>query len=66
MQNPETAFHFQLHWIGASAKFVDDTIQSWSRTVERYGLRMVEAYIDQVSTRRLMWPKVADPKDVDR
>ena len=57
IQNPETAFHFQLHWIGASAKFVDDTIQSWSRTVERYGLRMVEAYVDQVSARRQVSPR---------
>lgn len=48
IQNPDAAFHFQLHWIGTSAKFIDDTIQTWSRTVDRYGLRLVEAYVDQI------------------
>jgi DEP domain-containing protein 5 len=49
IQNPATAFHFQLHWVGTSAKFIDDTVQTWSRAVERYGLRLVEAYVDQVT-----------------
>jgi DEP domain-containing protein 5 len=49
IQNPATAFHFQLHWVGTSAKFIDDNIQTWSRAVERYGLRIVEAYVDQVT-----------------
>ena len=49
IQNPASAFHFQLHWVGTSAKFIDDTVQTWSRAVERYGLRIVEAYVDQVT-----------------
>lgn len=49
IQNPDSAFHFQLHWIGTSAKFIDDMIQTWSRVVDRYGLRVVEAYVDQIT-----------------
>lgn len=48
IQNPDAAFHFQLHWVGTSAKFIDDMIQTWSRVVDRYGLRLVEAYVDQI------------------
>lgn len=49
IQNPASAFHFQLHWVGTSAKFIDDTIQTWNRTIDRYGLRLIEAYVDQVT-----------------
>lgn len=49
IENPATAFHFQLHWVGTSAKFIDDTVQAWGRAVERHGLRIVEAYVDQVT-----------------
>ncbi|KAG8821492.1 vacuolar membrane-associated protein iml1 [Serendipita sp. 399] len=48
MQNPGTAFHFQLHWVGTSAKFIDEMIQTWSRSIEWFGLRLVEAYVDQI------------------
>lgn len=49
IQNPGSAFHFQLHWIGSSAKFIDDMIQRWSQSIERFGLKLVESYVDQIT-----------------
>ena len=49
IQNPGTAFHFQLHWVGTSAKFIDEMIKTWSRAIDWYGLRLVEAYVDQIT-----------------
>jgi hypothetical protein len=50
IHNPGTAFHFELHWIGTAARCIEDVIhRQWGWTVERYGLKLVEAYIGQVS-----------------
>ena len=46
--NAETGFNFQLHWLGATARLIDDLVQTWTRAVERYGLRLVEAPIGQI------------------
>ncbi|KAI0949833.1 hypothetical protein AcV7_008487 [Taiwanofungus camphoratus] len=49
IHNPATCFHFELHWIGTTARCIDDILRQWSRTIERYGLKLVEAYVDQIS-----------------
>ena len=49
IHNPATSFHFELQWIGTTARCIDDTLRQWSRTIERYGLRLVEAYITQIT-----------------
>ncbi|KIO23515.1 hypothetical protein M407DRAFT_27041 [Tulasnella calospora MUT 4182] len=48
IHNPYTALHFELNWMGTTARFIDDTVQSWSRSIEKYGLRLVEAYVDEI------------------
>ncbi|KAG8887158.1 vacuolar membrane-associated protein iml1 [Tulasnella sp. 332] len=49
IQNPGTAFHFELNWVGTTAKFIDELLQSWSHSIEKYGLRLVEAYVDPIT-----------------
>ncbi|KAI0748730.1 hypothetical protein C8Q80DRAFT_1103693 [Daedaleopsis nitida] len=49
IHNPATCFHFEFHWIGTTARCIDDLLRQWSRTIERYGLKLVEAYVDQIS-----------------
>ncbi|KAL1937614.1 hypothetical protein VTO73DRAFT_13000 [Trametes versicolor] len=49
IHNPATCFHFEFHWIGTTARCIEDLLQQWSRTIERYGLKLVEAYVDQIS-----------------
>ncbi|KAF8582674.1 hypothetical protein K439DRAFT_1413077 [Ramaria rubella] len=49
IHNPMTAFHFELNWISTSARCLEELIRQWSRTIERYGLRLVEGYVDQIT-----------------
>ncbi|EGN95758.1 hypothetical protein SERLA73DRAFT_162510 [Serpula lacrymans var. lacrymans S7.3] len=49
IQNPETVFHFELQWIGTTARCIEDMLRQWSRTIERYGLKLVEAYVTEIS-----------------
>lgn len=48
VHNAENGFNFQIQWLSATAYLVEDLVQSWMRTVERYGLRLVEAPTAQV------------------
>ncbi|EIN07073.1 hypothetical protein PUNSTDRAFT_114572 [Punctularia strigosozonata HHB-11173 SS5] len=48
MHNPATVFHFELHWIGTTPRLIEDQVRSWNRVIERYGLRLVEAYVTQI------------------
>lgn len=49
IHNPGTVFHFELQWIGTTARCIEDQLRIWSRTIERYGLKLVEAYVTQIS-----------------
>ncbi|KAF8891283.1 hypothetical protein BD779DRAFT_1514381 [Infundibulicybe gibba] len=49
IHNPATVFHFELQWIGTTARCIEDQLRQWSRTIERYGLKLVEAYVTQIS-----------------
>lgn len=46
--NPANGFNFQIHWLGTTARFIEDTVQSWTRSVERFGLHCIEAPINQI------------------
>ncbi|TFY57828.1 hypothetical protein EVJ58_g6788 [Rhodofomes roseus] len=48
IHNPATCFHFELQWIGTTARCIDDLLRQWSRSIERYGLKLVEAYVTQI------------------
>ncbi|KAG6868803.1 hypothetical protein C0993_010099 [Termitomyces sp. T159_Od127] len=49
IHNPGTVFHFELQWIGTTARCIEDLIRQWGRIVDRYGLKLVEAYVTQIS-----------------
>ena len=40
--NRGAAYHLELNWLAGSGKIIDQTIQSWSRQVHRFGLTLVE------------------------
>ena len=48
IHNAETVFHFELQWIGTTARYIDDLIRQWGRMIERYGLKLVEAYVGEI------------------
>ncbi|KAF7314328.1 DEP domain-containing protein [Mycena kentingensis (nom. inval.)] len=49
IHNPGTVFHFELQWIGTTARCIEDQLRQWNRAIERYGLKLVEAYVTQIS-----------------
>ncbi|KAL0946406.1 hypothetical protein HGRIS_012631 [Hohenbuehelia grisea] len=49
IHNPATVFHFELQWIGTTARCIEDQLRQWSRVIEKYGLKLVEAYVTQIS-----------------
>ncbi|KZT50534.1 hypothetical protein CALCODRAFT_183186 [Calocera cornea HHB12733] len=49
IHNPVNAFHFEMNWIGTTARYIDDVVWSWGRDIEEFGLKLVEAYVDQIS-----------------
>ncbi|KAH7914031.1 hypothetical protein BJ138DRAFT_1123902 [Hygrophoropsis aurantiaca] len=49
VHNPSTVFHFELQWIGSTARCIEDMLRQWSRAIERYGLKLVEAYVTEIS-----------------
>ncbi|KAF9585086.1 vacuolar membrane-associated protein iml1 [Lunasporangiospora selenospora] len=54
--NIKHCYHFQLHWLGCTARFIEDMLQSWGRTAERCGLKLVEVPIEQDSQGRAFNP----------
>lgn len=49
IHNPETVFHFELQWIGTTARCIEEQLKAWNRVIERYGLKLVEAYVTQIN-----------------
>lgn len=49
IHNPSTVFHFELQWVGTTAHCIEDLLRTWTRTIERYGLTLVEAYVNQIA-----------------
>ncbi|KAJ4488454.1 hypothetical protein J3R30DRAFT_940415 [Lentinula aciculospora] len=48
IHNPGTVFHFEIQWIGTTPRYIEDQLRQWSRTIEKYGLKLVEAYVAQI------------------
>ncbi|KAH7107515.1 hypothetical protein BKA62DRAFT_136205 [Auriculariales sp. MPI-PUGE-AT-0066] len=49
IHNPANAFHFQLEWMGTTAKCIQDVLRQWNKAIEKSGLKIVEAYVDQIT-----------------
>jgi hypothetical protein len=47
LHNPDNCYHIRIDWMGVTAKLIEDAIESWARTAEGYGLRLVEAPIGE-------------------
>ncbi|TGZ85488.1 hypothetical protein EX30DRAFT_361315 [Ascodesmis nigricans] len=48
LHNPDNCFHLRIEWMTTTAKLIEDALSNWARTLDRYGLRLVEAPIDEV------------------
>ena len=47
LHNPDNCYHIRIDWMGVTAKLIEDAVESWASTAERYGLRLVEAPIGE-------------------
>ncbi|TVY83793.1 Vacuolar membrane-associated protein iml1 [Lachnellula suecica] len=47
LHNPDNCYHIRIDWVGVTAKLIEDAIESWARTAEGFGLRLVEAPIGE-------------------
>ncbi|KAL7272365.1 vacuolar membrane-associated protein iml1 [Rhizina undulata] len=50
IHNPDNCYHIRIDWMNTTAKLIEDSLTSWARTVDRYGLKLVEAPIDEACT----------------
>lgn len=50
LHNPDNCYHIRIDWMGVTAKLIEDAIESWATTAERYGLRLVEAPVGEACT----------------
>lgn len=48
IHNSRNAFHFELNWLGVTAGLLDDLRVKCAMLAERYGLRFVEAPVEQI------------------
>ena len=49
LHNPENCYHLELSWLNVTSKLVEDAIVSWASHSEKYGLKLVEIPIAEVS-----------------
>ncbi|CAJ0841132.1 7810_t:CDS:10 [Entrophospora sp. SA101] len=47
LHNPDNGYHFQLNWLGCTARLIEELLQQWGRTADKYGLKLVEAPVEQ-------------------
>jgi len=47
LHNPDNCYHIRIDWMNVTAKLIEDAIESWALTAERYGLMLVEAPIGE-------------------
>lgn len=66
LHNPDNCYHIRIDWMNVTSKLIDDAICNWARVVERFGLSLVEAPIEEISlipTRNpLRAPAVVKPR----
>lgn len=50
LHNPDNCYHIRIDWMNVTAKLIEDAVQSWATTAERYGLRLIEVPIGEACT----------------
>ncbi|KAL4786791.1 hypothetical protein BJX76DRAFT_320274 [Aspergillus varians] len=49
LHNPDNCFHIEVSWMNTTPKLIEDTVQSWATTAEKFGLKLVQAPISEAS-----------------
>lgn len=48
LHNPDNCYHIRIEWLNTTPKLIEDAVESWTRDMARYGLRLVEVPIGEV------------------
>ncbi|KAL1628011.1 vacuolar membrane-associated protein iml1 [Neofusicoccum ribis] len=49
LHNPDNCYHIRIDWMNVTAKLIEDAINTWATSVEKYGLRLVELPIAEAA-----------------
>ncbi|RHZ88514.1 hypothetical protein Glove_22g115 [Diversispora epigaea] len=47
IHNPDNCYHFQLNWLGCTARLIEDMLKKWGNSTEKKGLKLVEVPVEQ-------------------
>jgi DEP domain-containing protein 5 len=47
LHNPDNCYHIRIDWMNVTPKLIEDAIESWASTAEKYGLRLIEVPIGE-------------------
>ncbi|CUM67994.1 uncharacterized protein PRCAT00005708001 [Priceomyces carsonii] len=50
VHNPEHCYHIRFQWLNTTSKFIDETINNWSRLCDRHGLKLIETPWEELCT----------------
>ncbi|KAJ9662401.1 vacuolar membrane-associated protein iml1 [Coniosporium apollinis] len=56
LHNPGNCFHIRIDWLNVTPKLIEDCIVTWSTTVEKYGLKLVELPIAEATSTSVAHP----------
>lgn len=48
LHNPDNCYHIRIEWLNTTPKLIEDAVESWTRDLTRFGLRLVEVPIGEV------------------
>lgn len=49
VHNPENCFQLRLEWLNATPKFIDEKLVTITRLTEKYGLRLVQVPLEEIT-----------------
>jgi DEP domain-containing protein 5 len=47
LHNPDNCYHIRIDWLNTTSKLIEDALSEWARIADKYGLRLIEAPIDE-------------------
>ena len=56
LHNPDNCYHIRVEWMNTTAKLIQDAVLSWATSVDRFGLRLVEVPLGEISSISSMHP----------
>ncbi|KAF2083584.1 hypothetical protein K490DRAFT_51305 [Saccharata proteae CBS 121410] len=49
LHNPDNCYHIRIDWMNVTAKLIEDAVNTWATSVEKFGLKLVELPIAEAT-----------------